>query len=365
MTHPESFPMIGGVECSEVDDTSLTDTTIRFMEPDESELLTELVTAAYGSTYDAEWVYQPEEIARRITAGELISIVGVDAHGQVLGHTALMKESDDSRVLHSGVAVVSEAARGQHLFTQLKSFGANWARSSGYFGLFSEATAAHPFSQKANVDLGAMETGFLIGWIPPTVVNDAALSMNGESKELRRESVALFYLKTNDGHDRPIYAPRRHDRVITELVAATGLRGVVSEADSSTPLPDETEFFVTTKADHNLAIITVTEPGRDFALKVTSQMQYLMDHDGRSAVYLDLPLERPGSAIVLDQHDADLPFAFGGIFPNLHVSGDVLRLTALNGVALHPHDISSASDHGRELLEYVLADLDRTGANQI
>ena len=357
--------MIGGVECSELADTSMTDTTIRFMKPDESELLTELITAAYGSTYDAEWVYQPQEIAGRITAGELISIVGIDAHGQVLGHTALMKESDDSQVLHSGVAVVSEAARGQHLFTKLKSFGADWARASGYFGLFSEATAAHPFSQKANIDLGAKETGFLIGWIPPTVVNNAALATTDENKESRRESVALFYLKTNDGHNRPMYAPRRHNRVITELVAATGLRGVVTEADSSTVLPDETKFVTSTKADHNLAIITVTEPGLDFAQQITSHMQFLMDHDGRSAVYLDLPLEHPGSAIVLDQHDADLPFAFGGIFPNLHVSGDVLRLTALNGVALHPHDIASASEHGRELLEYVLADLDRTGANRI
>jgi hypothetical protein len=365
MTPPVNSRMIGGVECSELDDTSVTDTTIRFMKPEESELLTELITAAYGSTYDAEWVYQPEEIARRIAAGELISIVGVDEQGQVLGHTALMKESDDSLVLHSGVAVVSEAARGQHLFTKLKSFGANWARESGYFGLFSEATAAHPFSQRANVDLGAKETGFLIGWIPPTVVNNAAVGTSDEHKELRRESVALFYLKTNDGHNRPIYAPRRHRQVIEELVVATGLRGEVTEVDSSTVLPDETAYLMTTKADHNLAIITVTEPGRDFAQQVTSLMQLLMDHDGRSAVYLDLPLEHPGSALVLDQHDFDLPFAFGGIFPNLHVSGDVLRLTALNGVALHPHDIASASDHGRELLEYVLADLDRTGANRI
>jgi serine/threonine-protein kinase RsbW len=342
----------------------MADTTIRFMKPDESALLTELITAAYGSTYDAQWVYQPTEIARRITSGELISIIGIDAQGQVLGHTALMKEGDDSLVLHSGAAVVSEAARGQHLFTQLKSFGADWARESGYFGLFSEATAAHPFSQKANVDLGAKETGFLIGWIPPTVVNNAALATIDQSKESRRESVALFYLKTNDGHDRPMYAPRRHDQVITELVAAAGLRGVVTEADASTVLPKETKFVITAKEDHNLAIITVTEPGRDFAHRVMSHMQLLMDRDGRSAVYLDLPLEHPGSALVLDQHDLDLPFAFGGIFPNLHVSGDVLRLTALNGVELHPHDIASASDHGRELLEYVLADLDRTGANR-
>ena len=41
-------------------------------------------------------------------------------------------------------------------------------------GMFSEATAAHPYSQRANVELGAHETGFLLGWIPASVANDAA-----------------------------------------------------------------------------------------------------------------------------------------------------------------------------------------------
>ena len=40
--------------------------------------------------------------------------------------------------------------------------------------MFSEATAAHPYSQRANIELGAHETGFLLGWIPASVSNDAA-----------------------------------------------------------------------------------------------------------------------------------------------------------------------------------------------
>ena len=39
----------------------------------------------------------------------------------------------------------------------------------GLFGLYSEATAAHPYSQRANVALGAVETGLLLGYIPASV----------------------------------------------------------------------------------------------------------------------------------------------------------------------------------------------------
>jgi serine/threonine-protein kinase RsbW len=65
---------------------------------------------------------------------------------------------------------------------------------AGYLGLFSEATAAHPYSQTANIALGAHETGFLLGWIPASVTNNAA-----QVSDEHRQSVALFDLKLNDG----------------------------------------------------------------------------------------------------------------------------------------------------------------------
>ncbi len=61
------------------------------------------------------------------------------------------------------------AARGQHLFTRTKQHLMDWARGRGLAGMYSEATAAHPYSQKANIELGAHETGFLLGWIPASV----------------------------------------------------------------------------------------------------------------------------------------------------------------------------------------------------
>ena len=82
---------------------------------------------------------------------------------------------------HSGQAVTMPAARGQHLFTRTKKFLMDWAKEQGLAGMFSEATAAHPYSQKANVDLGAHETGFLLGWIPASVSNDAAAGPEAEA----------------------------------------------------------------------------------------------------------------------------------------------------------------------------------------
>ena len=333
--------------------------SIEFLSSGDADDLVRLIEEVYGDSYDAEWVYQAPEIARRIDDGELVSAVGRDPDGTAIGHMALMIEPGVTTVVHAGVAVVSTAARGQHLFTRLKRFSADWATEAGFLGIFSEATAAHPYSQKANVDLGAAETGFLLGWIPNSVSNNAA-----SGREAHRESVALFYLKTNEGPDRAIFAPSRHRAVIRTIIDATGMHGRVDAADPETPMPERSRLIAHAREDHNLAIITVLSPGTDLLAAVTELRDRLVREDGRDAVYVDFPLEDPATEVMLDAIDDTFMFGFAGVFPNQHVGGDVLRLQSLHEVAIHAADIATASPHGAELLAYVVDDLERTHANR-
>ena len=263
-----------------------------------------------------------------------------------------MVEESAERVVHAGVAVVRDAARGHHLFEKLKRFGSSWATEAGYLGIFSEATAAHPYSQKANIALGAHETGILLGWIPGTVHNNAALTQSDH-----RQSVVLFYLKLNSGEFRDMYVPRKYREIVQKILDASGLHAAIAEAPIKVEVPSETIFSIEEKQDHNSAIIHVTQPGRDFAVAVERARTLLMVNEQRDAVYLDLPLDLPETKQVLDEQGSDLMFSFAGIFPNQLRHGDVLRLQSFNGVDLHAADIVTASSHGQELLEYVLADL--------
>lgn len=89
---------------------------IRFLAAEESSVLVDLIRESYGDTYDAEWVYQPEQIAHRINTNTLRSAIGHLSDGTILGHMALMVEETTERVMHAGVAVVRDAARGHHVF---------------------------------------------------------------------------------------------------------------------------------------------------------------------------------------------------------------------------------------------------------
>ena len=68
-----------------------------------------------------------------------------------------------------------------------------------------------------------------------------------------------------------------------------------------------------------------------------------------------MPLDDPATSLLAD-HLERLGVSYAGIFPNPNADGDVLRMQSLHRARIAPDDISVASDHGRELLDYVLAD---------
>ena len=327
------------------------DVTFRFLSPDEGGVLTEAIEAAYGTTYDVRWVYDAAEVSARLGDGRYVSCIAESGEGDLLCHIGMSLAAAGDAVGHSGQAVTLPAARGQHLFTRTKRFLIEWAREEGLAGMFSEATAAHPYSQRANVELGAHETGFLLGWIPASVSNDAAAGA-----PRRRQSAALFYAKLNDGHERRVYAPPRHHEIVGQTLALCELRGTLATPPPDAELVDRTELHVEVDEDHNLALLTVRVPGADLEAVIEAERHHLFHRRDLDAIYIDLPLEQPATALVADDLER-LGVSYAGVFPNHRTDGDVLRMQSLHRVRVKADDIAVASNHGRELLDYVLADL--------
>lgn len=324
--------------------------SFRYLLPHEGGLVSEAIRTAYGDSYDVRWVYDAEEVCARLAAGTYVSFVAESAAGELLCHEGMSLTAAGDAVGHSGQAVTMPAARGQHVFTRTKRHLMEWAAQRGLAGMYSEATAAHPYSQRANLELGAHETGFLLGWIPASVSNDAA------ARRPRRQSAALFYAKLNDGRERPVYAPERHREIVGHTLELCELRGTLAQPPAEAEPPARTELHVEVDADHNLALLTARRPGADLEAVVAAERHHLFHSRGLDAVYLDLPLEDPATALLADRLER-LGVSYAGIFPNSRAEGDVLRMQSLHRARIAADDISVASDHGRELLDYVSEDL--------
>jgi serine/threonine-protein kinase RsbW len=305
------------------------------------------VRRCYGESYAAAWVYDPAVIAQRLRAGTLQSTVGVTVDGDVVAHVGLVRTRPDDDVAEAGQAVVDPEFRGRHLFTVLKQHAAAWARREGLFGLYSEATAAHPYSQRANVALGAVETGVLLGYIPASVEYTAI------DARAHRQSVVLYYLKTNDGHDRPVYPPARDRAMVARIIAAAGLRGSVTEAPAGGARSARSDLHVEDRIDHNHRVVTARTVGDDLLVTLEATRDEAIAR-AIDCVYVDLPLADPATQL-LGEGMRDLGFGFGGVFPNRLHDCDVLRYQYLDRARLDTSDILLASDHGRELLAYVTA----------
>jgi anti-sigma regulatory factor (Ser/Thr protein kinase) len=316
---------------------------IRMMHPEESSELSRCVYRSYGYSYDWDYIYYPEKIRELQEQGLMISCVAVTPEGEFVGHLAIIMERPGSLVGEAGQAVVDPRFRGHHLFPKMKTFMAQWATDAGMYGLYSEATAVHPYSQRGNLHLGAKETGFLLGYIPASV----SYNQIGEDREGRRGSVALFYMRVRDEPEREIYPPLPYLEVVRRVVEHNGLRRVIGEVSDPTLQPSR--MSVEVRQDHNLAFLRVEEPGADLEELVLGHLRDLSLHRV-DCIYVDLPLSHPATPIAAAGLN-NLGVFFGGIIPEAHPGGgDVLRLQYLNNVEIEAGDVSTASDFGEELL---------------
>ena len=330
------------------------DMQIRLLAPSESARLGDAVRAVYGETYPVLWTYDADEVARRISAGLLISAIAETAEGELLCHSGLSLNAPDDVIGHGGQALTLPAARGRHVFTTVKRYLVDWATKLGLVGMYSEATAAHPYSQEALLHLGGHETGFMIGFIPDSVDNNAAsVSSRG------RQSAALFFLRMRPGKERMLYAPRRHRQMLLDTIEICGSRSQLAEVSIRPDLPPTSQLHIENDPGDNVAVLTVNQAGEDLAIRVDDERSRLFAQ-GVDALYVDLPLDRPESEHVGDALE-DLNLSYSGVFPNNQAAGDVLRLQCLRNATAWCHDVAVASPHGAALLEYVIADMEAAG----
>jgi serine/threonine-protein kinase RsbW len=322
------------------------DIAIRRMKPSESDALVRLARECYGDSYEERWIYDADAIAARLEEGVMLSVVAVD-DGEIIAHLSIDRDDPRQMVGESAHATVDPTERGKHIFERMKIELAEVARREGLFGLYSEATAAHPFSQKGNLAIGAHETGFLLGYIPSGVKYE---EITPGDEKAHRLSVAIMYLKTNREPHRDAHVPEAYAETVRRIFDHAGLNRRVTSAGGAAE--HDTKITVEPHADHNEVLLRVWSAGSDVHDAVEVQLDAALDK-GVDCVHLGLPLS-PAVAAVGDRF-AELGFFFGCVVPELRPDGDALRLQYLNGVDPHTADIATASEFGKSLLDEICA----------
>lgn len=352
--------LIKYVPVEAVDKTGLNDTpeevppltqevTLRIMKPSDAVNLARCIYRVYGYTYPHEAVYYPELFANLVESGMVTSCVAVNPSGEVVGHLGVFIDEVGDLVGESALAVVDPRYRGRGLFPRMKKMMMSEIKRRGFKGLYSRAVTVHEASQRANVKMGAAETGFILAHSPPTAIFK---KMTTKKDHLRR-TVALFYIGVAPDAIQEVYLPPQHEKILKRIYKHAGLKRVYQKSDQGGKVYPDSLIHIHVLSETSSAFLRVERYGESFLKELALKVQDLCQHK-IELIVLDLPLNDPVTSWMCAEIEK-MGFFFSGLMPE-YLQGDALRLQYLNNVPFHPDTVDVYSDFGKELFRYVVGE---------
>lgn len=324
---------------------------IRLLSPDEVTLLSRLAFKSYGYTYISIFYY-PDKIKELLEAGLLVSAVSVNKSGEIVGTLSLVFDKAGDKVADSGAAMVDPRYRGHNLFKNMKIHLRDYAIQTGMYGLYSEAVTIHSFTQMGNNSLGARETGIMLAFIAESIT----FKKISKEQDAQRQSVVLYYLKTNQEPHRRVYMNSKFADIIRKIYANVELDREIIEVGADNMLAPSTESTIYTaivKSDLNIAYIRIETIGADaFGIIAAQLRQFCLKKI--ETIYLEFPMSEPYTAELMDRAN-EIGFMFSGIVPEFN-NGDVMKMQYLNNVIIDPSQINLSGELSKEILTIIMQD---------
>ena len=322
--------------------------TYRLMTEQDAVPMARCMYRSYGYSYGNDFVYYPEKIRELIKSKLLHSCVVFSPEGELIGHLAMMLESPDAKIGETGMAVVDPRYRGHGIFKKTKLFLIDYAKKRNMAGIYSEAVAVHPYTQKGNISLGAHETGFLIGFTPSTMF----FKKIEKQQRTKRQTTVLFYLTLKD-EEKKIYPPFHHKAMIKKIYEMSGLKRKIEKAAHNIldDIHEKSQVDVRVQTEPGRAFMRVSQFGKDVVELIGFRLHELCLQK-IDCIYIDLPLSHPMTQQICAPLEM-IGFFFAGIIPEMF-DGDVVRLQYLNNVDIDFEKVTVVSDFGKELFDYVV-----------
>lgn len=320
---------------------------LRQIRESEMEMLVQCLYNVFGYTYSAEGIYYPEVILERMHQGIYKGFVAINEAGKVIAHVAMLKETPDSKICESGQAFVSPEYGKRGLFHKLKEQLIQNADAQGLHGVMSSAVTGHPFTQKANVALGGIETGFELAYIPSNL--QSVISREGEEE---RQSVASYFIPTSHQIVETIYPPANHQEMISKTFDKLNLKRIYHKSPIITEFPlEKSEINMDIKTEWNQATLRIKNVGKDFIYHIKSLARQALGC-GTAVIYVSLDLtdpHTPSICLLLE----DIGFFYSGIMPYEINGNDALRLQLLINAEVSPEYLIVVDDWAESLKDYV------------
>jgi hypothetical protein len=341
--------MEGQMAVSKMDDASIFNYVVRRLQPEDAQFIPALTEQVNGPGYIHAELYHPNRLLTVNRTGEVVSAVAVHISDGIVGHLAL-ERPDLGPVAEEGEAMVLPNHQHHHLLDRMKSFLYEEARKLRVAVVFGNAVTHHVFSQMAEERFKSTPSGFMLGASP-------AQAHRISSTHPQRVSLLTYYKYLDDPGDSTIHVPKRHQPILSKIYDL--LRRAVRYGSADEPA-DAGSLSVSYDRVTQRGFIRVQQAGADSVTQIASARARLFDESGAEVVYVEWPLDKPGSSALWEEVER-LGFFLSGVVPKPKGAPDWIRLQSVKA----PLDLSQLqvySPFARELLAYIDAERRRLRA---
>jgi hypothetical protein len=327
--------------------SSTFDVTIRRLGPADAPGVTRLVTLVYQDSYYPRELYDPQLIVGLNDAGRLVSVVALNAAGEVIGHYALERPRLGA-VAEASDAIVQPDYRHHHILEEMRVQLRAAANAVGLTGIVGYPVTNHLFSQKAEEHFGAHPCGLALGLWPS--------SFHNMPEPMTQRMSFAIYFKFLRQPARVTHVATRHKDWIARIYQQYGMSVELREDAAAEQTGD---IVVEREPAVGTANIHVRTVGVDTAAAVVKTSRELCQDGGVKAVTLELPLSQAGTAEVCRAAE-DEGYFFSGLGPAFAGEDDALILQ-LPREDIDPALVQIGHPFARELLAYVDSERQRVG----
>jgi len=315
----------------------------RFVEGD-GDTIAKLIYKNYDYSYYKELFYEPQKIREANQNGHIISLLALYEE-KIIGHFALLL-SEHSNIAEIGVATVDPDFKRMGVMQRMLQKLIVIAQERKLSAIYGQALTLHPFSQKANLRAGMIESAISLGMVPET------MEIEHQIKATHR-SGAMIAFKLFEMRNRSLFLPSRYESQLLKVYkrAKLTIKSAI-EAPETTP-------YTPLKTTINTQLNEVTIIIEHSFLRHTFFKHFEeARHQKFDMVYVDINLHTNSNIDTIIAYLNSLCFFYSGLLFDFYHDEDFLRLQYVNSksVDVDIEEIICYSDDANKMMHYISND---------
>jgi anti-sigma regulatory factor (Ser/Thr protein kinase)/N-acetylglutamate synthase-like GNAT family acetyltransferase len=284
--------------------------------PDDAEDIAKLIYRTYGYTYAKDDIYFPKKNELALERGEKFAVMVRTSNGEAVAHFAVLRSSE-SNIGEVAEVAVSPHHRRRGLMTRMLNALIGVAKKNGLSAVYGEAVTVHLISQIVNHKLGFHSSALMLACFPVTKYRDLVETYSQDV------SVVIDFLLLSEFSSREAYLPPKYADILSDIYARHGIRVVQPTRDPIRP-GEQTQFDLHIRYDNKTATVVIEDYGTDL-VELISGLSVSLREEGINTIYVDMPLDHPGTKTAARELDEN-QFLFCGLMFFFHKDRDYLRM---------------------------------------